>query len=221
MLKWISTKSWHWVIIVDSLITVVLLGINAILEKRSTWIFSCGYMAVILLVIEGIIMMNKMNQAHRYYLGVWIGGIYAMIGCGGGTRRKLYAAKFVFLVMLMGLIVFNYGTKFTLPQENMEFTYDDSTLREVFADILSRDMDDPWNNTIASGGNIRYLRYLYPSYIGNSTCKESVLEEKIMTDSLKSKYISLTNDQKELIALCDDKYEKIYDDYGLILYQTR
>ena len=123
--------------------------------------------------------------------------------------------------MLMGLIAFGYGTRFALPQRDTDVKYDDNSLREQFAGILPRDTEDPWNNTIASGGNIRYLRFLYPSYIANSTCEEDFLKGIIIADSVKSKYISLTNKQEELIVLCDKKYEKIYDNYGLILYQTR
>ena len=44
---WISSKSWHWVIIVEPLAMIVLLVIYATIEKkRSIWIFTGSYVAV-------------------------------------------------------------------------------------------------------------------------------------------------------------------------------
>lgn len=223
IVEMMRVKSWHWIAVAEPVFIFLLLAIVGILDRnmRERKVIIATFIISSIFVMEGVIMMNKVAYVSRYYLGIWVGGIYLLCSVSDIRRSRIACAiNFLATVICMYLIVFNYGSKFAFPQIS-EIYYDDKNLSQVFEEIMPRDTEDPWNNTIASGGNIRYLRYLYPSYISNSACETSVLIDLIEQNTLKSKYISVTDDKVELIDLCESKYELIFCDYGLRLYKVR
>lgn len=218
LIEMIRNKSWHWVAMAEPLLLLFLLLYTGIRDKSANRFLAYAYCIIILCVVEGVIMMNEVGHLYRYHLGIWVGGYYVLFCL---QRSNVVAsAKITFLTICICIIVCGYGSKFAFPQIG-EIDYDDEMIAQVFSEIMPRDENEPWNNTIASGGNIRYLRYLYPSYIGNSTCQTAVLEGLINNDTLKSKYISLTDDQEELIMICDSKYDLVFHDYRLRIYKVR
>ena len=218
LIEMIRNKSWHWVAMAEPVLIFCLLLYTGMKDKSEKRFLAYTYCVIILCVIEGVIMMNQVGHLYRYHLGIWVGGYYALFCLQ--RSNVIASAKILFLTICICIIVCGYGSKFAFPQIG-EIDYNDEMIAREFSEIMPRDENEPWNNTIASGGNIRYLRYLYPSYISNSTCKTDVLEELINSDTLKSKYISLTDDQEELIMVCDSKYNLVFHDYGLRIYMVR
>lgn len=218
LIEMIKNKSWHWIALAEPVLVFCLLLYTGIKDKSEKRFLAYTCCIIILCVIEGVIMMDKFSQSFRYYLGIWVGGYYALFCLQ--KSNIVASAKTIFLVFSICIIVFNYGSKFAFPQVG-EIDYDDEMIAQEFSEIMPRDENEPWNNTIASGGGVRYLRYLYPAYIANSSCSTSVLEELINNDTLKSKYVSLKDSQEKLIIICDSKFELIFHDYGLRIYKVR
>ena len=214
----IKYRSWHWVPIAEVAALFGLLLYTGKKDKSEKRVLAYTYCVMMALIVESIIMMNKIDHSYRYFLGIWVAGYYILICLQG--KEKLLSVKTALLFACMCMAVFWCGHKFAFPQVS-EPGYDDKSLSRTFSEILPRDESDPWNNTIAGHEGNRYLRHLFPSYIATSSCEKHVLKQLISSDTVKSKYVSIGDDNEELIELCDGKYDLLYHDYGMRIYKVR
>ncbi len=168
-----------------------------------------------ILIYEANIVLYSVNQSHRMLLCVVVFSAYLICmgeswPLGKGVRQGVETA------MILAALCINTDS-FALPQVNE--AVDVAELTNSLADVLVFDEEDAWGNTIAKNveSHNLYVSFCLPTYINTNTCQDSYLESAIQSDEIKSKYIMLT-DGHALNALCEEKYEIVWQGEGHTIY---
>ena len=137
----------------------------------------------------------------------------------------LPAAQQLALLAVMTFLAVNRPGSYAVPQ--MDVTSITGSQQEVQQRDLERLLplsENPWDNTIAKEAEGEELEYefLMPAYTAFNICQYQVLQEKIETGTLKSRYVLLADDS-DLNRVCEQAgtMDRIWERYGHILYKVR
>ncbi|MBQ2640775.1 MAG: hypothetical protein IJG52_08720 [Lachnospiraceae bacterium] len=155
------------------------------------------------LIYEATIVLYSPIQLHRMLLAVTVACGILIIDLSDG--RTLPFIQELAILGLMTFLVINRPSSYVVPQ--MDPTSITGTAQETEQAELAALLplsEDPWDNTIAKeaeGENLEYA-FLAPSWTAFNICQYDVLEEKLRTGTLQSRYVLLAEDS-DLKKLCD------------------
>lgn len=206
-----------YIIVIFMFQEVILLGqtIYAGMTRRKNEVFLCGITCFAgLAVYESIIMLYSVNICHRMLLPYMVFSAYLICMTG---NKWIKTGRQVIEMIVIAASVSLMTSFYALPQKND--TVDAVELQQSLESVFVIDEENCWGNTVAKNvedSNL-YTVACLPVYMSTSSCTNEYLEEAIVENKIKSRYIMLTDDIY-LNEICSEKYEIIWQGYGHIIY---
>lgn len=199
-------------------VSTVLLGYMLATEKnKHRKVLLCACIWIDILIFEATIVLYSPAQLHRMLLGPAVMNCYFLCVSENGIVKKIQ--QIVVVTVLICAIICRPDF-FRLPQEKN--VIDEVAVKAEFKEIMPYDEESKWGNTIAHAPENEnlYLHFCFPVYMSTSGCTLEYLENAISNNTLKSKYLYIA-EHSELNALCSEKYEMLWNQYGYCIYRNK
>lgn len=189
-------------------------------DNREAAAYFLIYGIIVFLTYEAVTVLYSAVQLHRMMLGCIVAGVFLYIFI---LPWKPMAIHELYLLCMLAFAQYTGGVfaGLSLPQKNEDIC-GDKDMEEKLASLMPRE-NDMWGNTLAlpplfSDADMSIL-FAMPLHIALNTCTTDYLYQAIETDTLKSRYVLSSMDNTELIRLCQESYELIYNKDGYCIFE--
>ena len=195
-----------------SYVVIILLMFGGILKKCKTAILGA---LSFLFIILSIWLLYDVDTGTRHLMGGALGliSVFLIILSFGNIQRGIVT---IAIWGTVALLTFYCETDFVIKPPIV----DEKLEREIDkADIQLAYSDNRWDNTVIWSIDCDY-RYLYclPKGVGINLCTN----EYVMKNDVNSKYVTINNDNDDLVTyVCDKGWKLIKRIGGISLYATR